>query len=93
MKFFSLKVFKRAIIVILVVQVIAFVFIKQRFAQLERKNSKAENEIAFLMNENNLLKIKLTTIQNQYRVRKLVLQYLPNYKPFKPKQVIEIKDI
>jgi hypothetical protein len=84
---------KKIIILLLVVQFIVFVYVKQKFSELERKNTKLENQIAIKMNENNLLKIKLTTSQNQYKLRKLVEQYLTDYKVFKPNQIIEKEKI
>lgn len=87
------KLSKKIIIFLLILQFIAFVFVKQRFSELERKNAKLENEIAVKINENNLYKIKLTTIQNQYRIKKIVEKYLTNYKSFKPYQIIEKENI
>jgi hypothetical protein len=84
---------KKIIILLLIVQFIVFVYVKQKFSELERKNTKLENQIAIKMNENNLLKIKLTTSQNQYKLRKLVEQYLTDYKVFKPNQIIEKEKI
>jgi hypothetical protein len=84
---------KKIIILLLIIQFIAFVYVKQKFSELERKNAKLENQIGIKMNENNLLKIKLTTSQNQYKLRKLVEQHLTDYKVFKPNQIIEKEKI
>ena len=75
------------------IQVVAFIIIKQRFTELERKTFKIEAEISQKINQNNILKIKLTSLQNDYRIRKLGERYLPEYKPFKPNQIIEMQNI
>lgn len=78
---------------LLIIQVGVFIFVKQRYNKLERENNKVENKIDNIINDNNLLKIKLTTMQNQNRVRKLVIKYASDFKAFQPKQVIEKENI
>lgn len=78
---------------ILIVQIAVFIFIKQRYNRLERENDKIEDKIDDIINDNNLLKIKLTTMQNQNRVRKLVTKYASDFKAFQPNQVIEKESI
>jgi hypothetical protein len=89
----SLRFVKKLMLGVLILQIGLFIFAKQRYNELERKNQKLEDEIAKIINDNNLLKIKLTTVQNQYRVRKLVTRYASDFKPIKPSQVIEKENI
>ncbi len=89
----TFKFVRKIIILFIILQFIAFVFVKQRFSELDRKNTRLENEIYVKLNENNLLKIKLTTSQNQYKVRKLVEKHLIDYKFFKPNQILEKENI
>lgn len=88
-----IKKLKYIIIFLLILQLGVYLFIKQKYIELQRKNSKIEKEIESLINENNLLKIKLTTIQNQNRIRKLVNDHSNEFKPLKPKQIIEKENI
>ena len=88
-----ISVLKKVTILCLIIQVVFYLIIKQKYAELERKNTKIENEINNIINDNNLLKIKLTTVQNQNRIRKLALEYATEFKPFTPKQVIEKQNI
>ena len=84
---------KKLILFFLILQFILFVYVKQKFSELERKNAKIEAELEAKINENNLLKIKLTTHQNQYKVKQLTEKHLNEYKPFKPNQIIEKQKI
>ena len=88
-----IKIVKRITIMCLIIQIGLYLFIKQKYAELDRKNKKIENEINNIINDNNLLKIKLTTTQNQNRIRRLVAEYARDFKPFTPKQVIEKQNI
>lgn len=87
------KLIKVCILIFLGLQFLLFIFVKQSFTELERKNKKLEQEIKLTMNENNILKVRLTTIQSQITVRKLVEKYLKEYKHVKPSQVIEKSNI
>jgi hypothetical protein len=87
------KFFKLAIFVVLSVQFALFIVLKQRISYLNRTGAKIEAEIEKKIDENRLLKIKLTTMQNQYKVRKLVEKYLITYKPIKPNQIIELEKL
>jgi hypothetical protein len=89
----ALRFVKKVMFGIIILQIGVFIFIKQRYSEMERKNQKLEDEIAKIINANNMLKIKLTTVQNQYRVRQLVTRYASEFKPIKPSQVIEKENI
>lgn len=89
----KIAILRNIVIIFIIMQIIAFIIVKQRFAELQRKTSKLENEISERINQNNLLKIKLTSLQNDYRIRKLGERYLPEYKSFKPNQIIEVQNI
>ena len=41
----TFKFVRKIIILFIILQFIAFVFVKQRFSELDRKNTKLENEI------------------------------------------------
>ena len=88
-----INILKKIAIICFIIQTLLYFVVKQKYAELERKNAKIENEINSIINENNLLKIKLTTIQNQNRIRKLATEYASDFKPFTPKQVIEKQNI
>lgn len=87
------KLLKYFTFTIVLMQLGLFIFVKQGFNTLERKNERLEQEINRKIDENNLLKIKLTTMQNEYRIKKLLEKLAIGYKPFKPKQVIEKNSI
>ena len=89
----TLKFVKKVMLGIIILQAGVFIFVKQRYSEMERKNKKLEDEIARIINTNNMFKIKLTTVQNQYRVRQLVTRYASEFKPIKPNQVIEKENI
>lgn len=80
-------------ILLMAIQFLFFIFIKQRFSELERKNKRLENEIIARINENNLLRVKITMNQNPNKIRKLIEKYLVEYKYMKPDQVIEKNSI
>lgn len=88
-----IKLIKIFMVIFIVVQFIAFIIVKQKFIELEHKNSKLESEITATINTNNILKIRLTTMQNHFRIKKLSELYLQDYKPFKPHQIIEKENI
>jgi hypothetical protein len=88
-----LKILNRTILAVFVIEMALFIFIKQKYAELERKNAKIEREINEIINQNNLIKIKLTSIQNQNNLRKLVMKYASEYEAFKPTQFIEKENI
>lgn len=84
---------KKIILFLIFIQFGIFIFVKQRYSELERRNQKLESEISNITNENNLLKIKLTTVQNSYRIKTLTTKYASNFRAFKPNQVIEKESI
>jgi hypothetical protein len=89
----ALKFIKKFIFVIVFIQILIFIIVKQKHAELERKNGKIEEEINKIINQNNILKIKLTTVQNQFRIRKLASRFASEYRGIKPEQIIEIEKI
>lgn len=89
----KIKLMSSLIVLIIILQFLFFIFIKQRFSELERKNKRLENEISIRINENNLLKVKITMMQNPNKIRKIVEKYLLEYHYMKPNQVIEKNSI
>lgn len=88
-----IKKLKYTVVFLLILQAGTYIFIKQKYIELKRQNIKVEQKIENLINENNLLKIKLTTLQNQNRIRQLVNEHASYFKPLKPKQIIEKENI
>lgn len=83
------KILKIMLVLMIGIQFLTFIFVKQKFVELERRSLKLENEINSIMNENTVLKVKITTMQNSAEIKKLVTRYLPAYRYMKPNQIIE----
>lgn len=89
----NLTFLRNIILLFIMLQIVAFIIVKQKFTELERRSMKLEGEINAKINNNNILKIQLTSKQNDYRIKKLGEKYLPEYKSFKPNQIIEMQNI